>query len=33
MKERSTSAKIDSLEIFKNEFAKITSRKCITCES
>ena len=33
MKERSASAKIDFPEIFKNEFANITSGKCITCES
>ena len=32
-KERKSSVKIDSLEIFEREFAKITSGKCITCKS
>ena len=32
-KERKSSVKIDSLEIFEREFAKITSGKYITCKS
>ena len=32
-KERSASGKIDSLEIFEREFAKITAGKYITGES
>ena len=33
MKEKKSSVKIDSLEIFEREFVKITSGKCITRKS